>query len=595
MASEHDAAPHSRDHHDRPRRITAARRAAGPAARSRVRLGAGGGGADTRRRRFSVRRTIWRASSARSTSTGTGARMPGQQPVVVFEIARNGQISKLAIEKSSGNPYYDQQAAPRDHRRQSVAAAARRVLGARCSGSTSASTSLRIEADRMTLRRIVALVLVLLVIVLPGPAPVMTPPRGRRPGRRRLPQRHRRRHQEAQHRHPRLHGRGGADAAGNGKQLAAVIGRRSHASPASSAWSPPPDPSRPTTPRRSARSWSDFAAAGAHAGLHGLLTMRGDRLEVGDAALRPDLPGPPAHRHARSSRCRPRPVRRLAHKIADEVVLQFTGERGIADTKLAFVSGPRGAKEIVRRRLRRGRRRPGDAERLASISRRCGVPTRARWPSPRSRRAIPISTGSFPFERRPEQMLSAFAGINSSPAWSPDGRTWPSRCRRTATRRSTCSPSATGALRRLTRHAGIDTEPTWSPAGQQIAFVSDRAGAPHIFVMDRRAATCASSPTAGFHTQPRWSPQGDAIAYTQRERTPRHLGRQRRRLEPAPADQRPATTRAPRGRPTDVISRSSRIARGAGRSSRCSPTACRASRSRRARATHSPSWSPRLP
>jgi periplasmic protein TonB len=35
---------------------------------------------------------------------------PGRQPVAVFEIGRNGQISKLAIEKSSGNPYYDQQA-----------------------------------------------------------------------------------------------------------------------------------------------------------------------------------------------------------------------------------------------------------------------------------------------------------------------------------------------------------------------------------------------------------------------------------------------------------------------------------------------------
>ena len=40
-------------------------------------------------------------------------------------------------------------------------------------------------------------------------------------------------------------------------------------------------------------------------------------------------------------------ARRLAHKIADEVVLQFTGEPGIADTKIAYVTGPRGAKEIV--------------------------------------------------------------------------------------------------------------------------------------------------------------------------------------------------------------------------------------------------------
>jgi len=36
--------------------------------------------------------------------------LQGRQPVAVFEIARNGQVSKLAIEKSSGNQYYDQQA-----------------------------------------------------------------------------------------------------------------------------------------------------------------------------------------------------------------------------------------------------------------------------------------------------------------------------------------------------------------------------------------------------------------------------------------------------------------------------------------------------
>src|SRR5262249_56524331 len=39
--------------------------------------------------------------------------------------------------------------------------------------------------------------------------------------------------------------------------------------------------------------------------------------------------------------------RRLAHKIADEIVLQFTGEKGVADTKVTYVVGPSGAKEIV--------------------------------------------------------------------------------------------------------------------------------------------------------------------------------------------------------------------------------------------------------
>src|SRR5437762_3256209 len=36
--------------------------------------------------------------------------IPGQQPVAVFEINRDGRVTGLAIEKPSGNPYYDQAA-----------------------------------------------------------------------------------------------------------------------------------------------------------------------------------------------------------------------------------------------------------------------------------------------------------------------------------------------------------------------------------------------------------------------------------------------------------------------------------------------------
>ncbi|MGH7355448.1 MAG: energy transducer TonB, partial [Candidatus Rokuibacteriota bacterium] len=37
----------------------------------------------------------------------TGRAIPGQQPVAVFDIQRDGRITNLAIGKSSGNPYYD--------------------------------------------------------------------------------------------------------------------------------------------------------------------------------------------------------------------------------------------------------------------------------------------------------------------------------------------------------------------------------------------------------------------------------------------------------------------------------------------------------
>ena len=47
---------------------------------------------------------------AKVTEKWAGKALPGQQPVAVFEISRQGQVSRLAIEKSSGNPYYDQAA-----------------------------------------------------------------------------------------------------------------------------------------------------------------------------------------------------------------------------------------------------------------------------------------------------------------------------------------------------------------------------------------------------------------------------------------------------------------------------------------------------
>jgi TonB family protein len=39
-----------------------------------------------------------------------GEAREGSQPVIVFEIARNGQVGRVAVEKTSGNPLYDQAA-----------------------------------------------------------------------------------------------------------------------------------------------------------------------------------------------------------------------------------------------------------------------------------------------------------------------------------------------------------------------------------------------------------------------------------------------------------------------------------------------------
>ena len=273
----------------------------------------------------------------------------------------------------------------------------------------------------------------------------------------------------------------------------------------------------PNNPEALRKSWTDFAAAGAHAGVHGLLALRGPRVE-GEMRLY-DLTTPDfrliASKKFDLAAVEPR---RLAHKIADEIVLQFTGEAGAADTKLAFVTGSRGNKEIQIADYDGFGPRP--------VTRNGSLNLMPVWsPDTRSlaftsyRGGYPDLYRAFPFERRPEQTLAAFTGINSSPAFSPDGRSIAMTLSKDGNPEIYVLTLATGAFRRLTRHPGIDTEPSWAPTGRDIAFVSDRLGTPHVFVMDADGGNVRQLTFAGFHTQPRWSPKGDTLVYTMRQAT----------------------------------------------------------------------------
>jgi TolB protein len=305
----------------------------------------------------------------------------------------------------------------------------------------------------------------------------------------------------------------GTDSAGAAKSVASIIGADltfSGLFQVATATGPPPR----NNPEALRKLWSDFAAAGAHAGLHGLLTVRGDRLEV-EARLydltSPDQRAIAAKKFDLSSA----QMRRLAHLIADDVVLQFTGQPGIADTKVAFTRVTGTAKEIYVADY--------DGASPAPVTRNGSVNLSPAWsPDVRSVAFTSFSRGypdlyrAFPFERRPEQVLAAFQGINTSPSFSPDGQRVALTLSKDGNPEIYVLTLGTGAFQRLTRHPAIDTEPNWSPDGRQLVFISDRGGAPRLFVMDTEGGSLRQLTNGGHHTQPRWSPRGDVIAFTAR-------------------------------------------------------------------------------
>jgi TolB protein len=112
-------------------------------------------------------------------------------------------------------------------------------------------------------------------------------------------------------------------------------------------------------------------------------------------------------------------------------------------------------------------------------------------------------------------MVSARAGINGAPAWSPDGR-------KLALTLSGNNGNldiylldlATQQLTRITDDPGIDTEAAFTPDGSAIYFTSDRSGNPQIY---RQALAGNERPrrvtfTGAYNARPRVSPDGKQLA-----------------------------------------------------------------------------------
>jgi TolB protein len=206
----------------------------------------------------------------------------------------------------------------------------------------------------------------------------------------------------------------------------------------------------------------------------------------------------------------------MMHRCADEIMIRFTGEPGIAQTKIAFISRQNGNKELFVMDQNGSNVRQLTSDRSIILSPAWSPDSREiAITSYRDRNPDLVAVGLNGGGRR---LVSQQPGLNSAPAWSPDS----SRLALTLSKDGNpeiYTMSRNGSdLRRLTNHPAIDTSPTWSPTGRQIAFVSDRSGSPQIYMMDAEGSNVRRLTYQGnYNDRPSWSPRGDRIAFVAME------------------------------------------------------------------------------
>ena len=221
------------------------------------------------------------------------------------------------------------------------------------------------------------------------------------------------------------------------------------------------EPPLPSNPDALKKRFGELAAAGAHAAMQGFVAVSGQRVTVEFRLY--DLTNPEFRQIAsKSFWAEPlRHHRALAHRISDEIVHQFTGERGIAETKIAYVtrSGPN--KEIAM--MDYDGFNPEPLPRLGSISLSpTWSPTDSSLAFTSFFKGYPYLFRIYPFNprRREPELISAWPGINSAAAWAPDGRTVALTLSKDGNPEIYALRLGTSDFRRLTNNRGIDTDPT---------------------------------------------------------------------------------------------------------------------------------------
>lgn len=212
-------------------------------------------------------------------------------------------------------------------------------------------------------------------------------------------------------------------------------------------------------------------------------------------------------------------LRRVAHRLADDLVRHYTGRPGLALSRIAFVSRHRSGagegKEIYVMDY--------DGRRVRRLTTTGTINLAPAWSPGGDELAFVSWRGRQPgvyvmsADGELGSLRTVGGELTSAPEWSPDGRLLAYSANVDGNAEIYLLDRAVGRNRRLTHHPSIDTAPAYSPNGREIAFTSDRAGNPQIYIMDTDGLNVRRvSMNGNYNDSAAWSPRGDQLAYTSR-------------------------------------------------------------------------------
>ena len=205
-------------------------------------------------------------------------------------------------------------------------------------------------------------------------------------------------------------------------------------------------------------------------------------------------------------------VRLMAHRWADELVYRYTGEQGIARTKISYVSEQGNGRELYVMDYDGYGPQQVTADGFLNLmpawapDRKSLIYTAYRQRKQQIMRRD-LASGQ-------EEILVQPASLNITPVYSPDGTTLTYASAQEGNSDIFKLDLDSKTVTQLTSHRSADLSPSWSPDGRKLAFTSDRGGRPQIYIMNADGSNVRRLTYEGdYNAAPTWSPRGDWIAF----------------------------------------------------------------------------------
>ena len=205
----------------------------------------------------------------------------------------------------------------------------------------------------------------------------------------------------------------------------------------------------------------------------------------------------------------------MINRFSNEIIYILTGERGIFGTRIAFQGVSRGRTEIFLTEF-------GSGE-VSQLTRSPGASSQQTF-SRDGREMVYLTrtSGGYRLTRLAlggkARVIYSGSRLYLTPCFTPDGGLLASISGKHATHIYRLGAKGQPSVP-ITSLGSINISPTLSPDGAQMAYVSNRAGGPQIYISPVNGGSHRRLSLKGKeNTDPWWSPRGDRIVFVGRTR-----------------------------------------------------------------------------